>query len=196
MFVHTDRVRKALRYLLANNKWYDDVTLNNEWVNCLNGTDQLDAEENSRQEPADNSDDENTLEEQAEEDLTYIKDQVGLLSDTSLQPVDLGTEIIDHNFQDILNMAPGEGNSPVKLLYDKTNEGKCFPVLFPSGGPTFHDERESRMTVTIPERTNYECRWTICTQQTTFFTRNTGQRWSRWYQACQWRYAKVVEKRL
>jgi hypothetical protein len=147
MFVHTDRVRNALRYLLANNKWYDDVTLNNEWVNSLNGTDQLDAEENSRQEPADNSDDENTLEEQAEEDLTYIKDQVGLLSDTSLQPVDLGTEIIDHNFQDILNMAPGEGNSPVKLLYDKTNEGKCFPVLFPSGGPTFHDERESRITL-------------------------------------------------
>ncbi|KAK0145468.1 OTU domain-containing protein 4 [Merluccius polli] len=91
MFVHTDRVRNALRYLLVNNKWCDDVTLNDEWVNTLNGTDQLDAEENSRQEPADNSDDENTHAEQEEEDLTYIKDQGGLLSDTSLQPVDLGT---------------------------------------------------------------------------------------------------------
>ena len=147
MFVHTDRVRNALRYLLTNNKWYDDVTLNDEWVNTLNGTDQLDAEENCRQEPADNSDIENTHEEQQEEDLTYIKDQGGLLSDTSLQPVNLGTEIIDQNFQDILNMAPGEGNSPVKLLYDKTNEAKCFPVLFPSGGPTFHDNRESRITL-------------------------------------------------
>ncbi|KAK0137033.1 hypothetical protein N1851_026783 [Merluccius polli] len=63
MFVHTDRVRNALRYLLANNKWYDDVTLNNEWVNTLNGTDHLDAEEKSTQQPADNSDNENTHEE-------------------------------------------------------------------------------------------------------------------------------------
>lgn len=41
-------------------------------------------------------------------------------------------------------MAPDEGNSPVKLLSDKSNEAKCFPVLFPIGGPTFHDEREKK----------------------------------------------------
>ncbi|XP_062409039.1 uncharacterized protein LOC134100005 [Sardina pilchardus] len=145
MYVHTDRVRNALRYLMANNKWYGDVTMNDEWVNSLNGTDQH--EENTKQETPDNSDDENVPEEQAEEDVTYIKDQNGLLSDTSLQPVDLGSEIIDQNFQDILNVAPGEGNSPVRLLSDKTNEAKCFPVLYPSGGPTFHDERESKITL-------------------------------------------------
>ncbi|XP_076120789.1 uncharacterized protein LOC143101377 [Alosa pseudoharengus] len=146
MYVHTDRVRNALRYLMRNNKWYGDVTWNDEWVNTLNGTDQCEADENIQQQPH-NSDEENALEEKVEEDLTYIKDQSGLLSDTSLQPVDLGSEIIDQNFQDILSVAPGEGNSPVRLLSDKTNEAKCFPVLFPSGGPTFHDERESKITL-------------------------------------------------
>ncbi len=36
-------------------------------------------------------DDENDPDEQPEEDLTYIKEQSGLLSDTSLQPVDIGS---------------------------------------------------------------------------------------------------------
>ncbi|XP_072232324.1 uncharacterized protein [Leuresthes tenuis] len=146
MYVHTDRVRNALRYLIANNKWYDDVIFNDEWVNTLNGSDQCEANEDTEELTA-NSDDENNLEEQAEEELTYIKDQGGLLSDTSLQPVNLGSEIIDQNFQDILSVAPAEGNSPVRLLSDKTNEAKCFPVLFPLGGPTFHDERESKITL-------------------------------------------------
>ncbi|XP_072239813.1 uncharacterized protein [Leuresthes tenuis] len=146
MYVHTDRVRNALRYLIANNKWYDDVIFNDEWVNTLNGSDQCEANEDTEELPA-NSDDENNLEEEAEEELTYIKDQGGLLSDTSLQPVNLGSEIIDQNFQDILSIAPAEGNSPVRLLSDKTNEAKCFPVLFPLGGPTFHDERESKITL-------------------------------------------------
>ncbi|KAK0134798.1 OTU domain-containing protein 4 [Merluccius polli] len=146
MYVRTDQVRNALRYLMANNKWYDDVTWNNEWVNTLNGTDE-DQEQNINQEEAVNSDDDNAAEGQAEEELTYVKDQSGLLSDTSLQPVDLGSEIVDQNFQDILNVAPGEGNSPVRLLSDKTNEAKCFPVLYPLGGPTFHDERESKITL-------------------------------------------------
>lgn len=69
------------------------------------------------------------------------------MSDTSLQPVDLGSEIIDQHFKDVLNVAPGEGNSPVRLLTDKTNEAKCFPVLYPTGAPTFHDERPERITL-------------------------------------------------
>lgn len=69
------------------------------------------------------------------------------MSNTSLQPVDLGSEIIDQNFQDILHVAPGEGNSPVRLLSDKTNEAKCFPVLYPTGGPIFHDNREVKITL-------------------------------------------------
>jgi len=96
MYVRTDRVRNALRYLMANNKWYSDVAWNNEWVNTLNGTDD-EEEQNINQKEAGDSDD-NIADKQTEEELTYIKDQSGLLSDTSLQPVDLGSEIVDQNF--------------------------------------------------------------------------------------------------
>lgn len=51
-------------------------------------------------------------------------------------PVDIGQEALDQYFDDILNLASAEGNSPVKLLSDQTNEAKCFPVLFPNGCST------------------------------------------------------------
>ena len=79
--------------------------------------------------------------------LTHIEGQNWLLSDKSLQPVDLGSEIIDQHFQDILNVAPGEGNSPVRLLSDQTNEAKCFHVLYPTGGATLHADREEKITL-------------------------------------------------
>ncbi|XP_063049297.1 uncharacterized protein LOC134443443 [Engraulis encrasicolus] len=145
-FVHTERVRNALRYLIKNNFWYDDVILNDQWLNSLDGTDH-ENDETDDKDNVENSDDEEHDNEEKEEELTYIKDQSGLVSDTSLQPIDIGSEIVDQHFQDILSMAPAEGNSPVSLLSDKTNESKCFPVLYPLGGPTFHSERESKITL-------------------------------------------------
>lgn len=91
------------------------------------------------------SEEEHDSEEQQEEDLTYIKEQIGLLSDTSVQPMDFGSEIIDQHFQDVLNVTPAERNSPARLLSDKSNEEKCF--LYPTGGPTFHEEREVKIAL-------------------------------------------------
>nr|XP_055075157.1 uncharacterized protein LOC129454640 [Misgurnus anguillicaudatus] len=148
-YVHTDRVRNALKYLIRCNKWYIDVEINERWVNSLDEPpynvdcdemQELDAE-------VEYCDEHNDPEEETEEDMTYIKEQSGLLSDTSLQPVDVGSEIIDQHFKDVLNVAPAEGKSPVKLLSDKTNEAKCFPVLYPTGGPTFHDDRKVKITL-------------------------------------------------
>lgn len=48
-------------------------------------------------------------------------------------PVDIGQEVLHQYFDDVLNVAPAEGNNPVKLLSDHANEAKCFPVLFPQG---------------------------------------------------------------
>ncbi|XP_048048180.1 uncharacterized protein LOC125269321 [Megalobrama amblycephala] len=143
-YVHTDRVRNALKCLIRSNKWYKDVVINEQWINSLNELEENVPDEMEEQDVFEKSEEENDPEEQQEEDLTYIKEQSGLLSDTCLQPVDLGSEIIDQHFEDVLNVAPAEGNSPVKLLSDKSNEAKCFPVLFPTGGPTFHDEREEK----------------------------------------------------
>ncbi|XP_026120183.1 LOW QUALITY PROTEIN: uncharacterized protein LOC113099530, partial [Carassius auratus] len=103
--------------------------------------------EMEEQDVTDKNEDEKVVQDDPEEDITYIKEQSGLLSDTSLQPVDLGSEIIDQHFHDVLNVAPAEGNSPIRLLSDKSNEAKCFPVLYPIGGPTFHDERPEKITL-------------------------------------------------
>ena len=62
-------------------------------------------------------------------------------------PVDIGQEALDQYFADIVNIAPAEGNSPVKLLSDQSNEEKCFPVLFPLGRKTFHDSRLCWLTL-------------------------------------------------
>lgn len=70
-----------------------------------------------------------------------------MFASSCLQPVDLGQEILDQHFDGILSIAPAEENSPIRLLSDGTNEPKCFPVLFPKGAPTFHDERPERITL-------------------------------------------------
>ncbi|XP_073694460.1 uncharacterized protein [Garra rufa] len=145
-YVHTDRIRNALKYLIRFNKWFSDVEINEQWINSLNEPEGNVVNEMEEQDVVEMTD-ENDLDEQPEEDLTYIKEQSGLLSDTSLQPVDIGSEVIDQHFQDVLNVAPAEGNSPVTMLSDKSNEAKCFPVLYPAGGPTFHDKREVKITL-------------------------------------------------
>lgn len=43
--------------------------------------------------------------------------------------------------------APGEGNSPVKLLSDHANEAKCFPVLFPDCHFTYYSDRQHCLTL-------------------------------------------------
>ncbi|XP_073714001.1 uncharacterized protein [Misgurnus anguillicaudatus] len=146
-YVHTDHVRNALVYLVQNNMWYKDVEFNEQWINNLNEPDEADGNEMQEDNVADNSDDDKVADDESHEDLTYIKEQSGLLSDTSLQPVDIGSEIIDQHFHDVLSVAPGEGNSPVRLLSDETNEAKCFPFLYPTGGPTFHDARPEKITL-------------------------------------------------
>ncbi|XP_065109326.2 uncharacterized protein [Paramisgurnus dabryanus] len=154
-YVHTDHVRNALWYLVKHNKLYSDVEFNEQWVNSLSEPDDIQSNANDEMDDdnvSDKSGDEveecEELEIQPEEDLSFIKEQNGLLSDTSLQPVDIGSEVIDQHFHDVLNVAPAEGNSPVRLLSDKTNESKCFPVLYPTGGPTFHDARPEKITLT------------------------------------------------
>ncbi|XP_052421004.1 uncharacterized protein LOC127964736 [Carassius gibelio] len=150
-YVSTDRVRHALSYLVRHNKWYNDVEFNEQWINSLNAVDEVencdDDFEMEEQDVTDKNEDDKVVQDDPEEDITYIKEQSGLLSDTSLQPVDLGSEIIDQHFHDVLNVAPAEGNSPIRLLSDKSNEAKCFPVLYPIGGPTFHDERPEKITL-------------------------------------------------
>ena len=80
------------------------------------------------------------------EDLTYIDSHHGMFLDTCLQPVDIA-QVLNQNFDSVLCVAPAEANNPIRLLQDTTNEDKCFPVLFPTGSPTFHDDRKVKTTI-------------------------------------------------
>ncbi|XP_074546718.1 uncharacterized protein LOC141805519 isoform X3 [Halichoeres trimaculatus] len=83
-----------------------------------------------------------------QDEMLHDRQQHCMFQDTCLMPVDLGQEALDQYFEDIVNIAPAEGNCPVKMLSDQTNEAKCFPVLFPRGDKTFHDIRSAHLSLT------------------------------------------------
>ena len=85
--------------------------------------------------------------DEPEEELTYTEQTHGLFLDTCLQPVDIAQEVLDQHFDSVLSVAPAENNHPIRLLEDATNEGKCFPVLYPTGAPTFHESRKEKISL-------------------------------------------------
>lgn len=74
--------------------------------------------------------------DEEEEDQT-LKDRK-MASDTCLQPVDMGQEILDQHFDDIFCVAPGEGR-PLSACY-KNMEMKPLPVQFPDGTSGSYDD--------------------------------------------------------
>ncbi|XP_030284360.1 uncharacterized protein LOC115588118 [Sparus aurata] len=135
-FVDSMRVRQALQYLKEINVHYKDVEFNEAWINtfCSESDSNCDA---GGEVSADVGEDE----------LLHDRQNHCMFQDTCLMPVDIGQETLDQYFDNILNLAPAEGNSPVRLLSDHTNEAKCFPVLFPTGHGTYHDSRPHRLTL-------------------------------------------------
>nr|XP_057920504.1 uncharacterized protein LOC131117065 [Doryrhamphus excisus] len=139
-FVDSMHIREALRYLKESNVHYEDIEYNEEWVNdfCR----EPDASQVEDSVPAVDV----TPPLDAEDELLHDRQQHCMFQDTCLMPVDIGQEALDQYYDNILNVAPAEGNNPVRLLSDHSNEAKCFPVLFPRGRFTFHDTRQYRLT--------------------------------------------------
>ncbi|XP_076870505.1 uncharacterized protein LOC143521483 isoform X1 [Brachyhypopomus gauderio] len=146
-FVCPDKIQSSLMYLQKHNKFYSNIQFNNDWINPLSKT--AEAEDNDAydqcvtEEKHDDGDSEN---DNIDETL-HDRQQHGMFMDTCLQPVDVAQEILDQHFDGIMSVAPAEGNNPVRLLTDQSNEAKCFPVLFPKGTGTFHDNRPERLTL-------------------------------------------------
>ncbi|XP_078320119.1 uncharacterized protein LOC111115941 [Crassostrea virginica] len=124
-FVNPKHIFQALKFLKENNEWYKDVTIDTDWKEEINDTQKLLEGEIL-------SVDEN-LEETA--------------CDTCLQPVDIAQEVLDHHFDDIYDIAPGEGKNPIRILQEPGNEAKTFPYLFPSGRFSWNDNRDTRITL-------------------------------------------------
>ncbi|XP_062389285.1 uncharacterized protein LOC134077598 [Sardina pilchardus] len=135
-FVNSTNVLNAFKFLKENNKYYSDIDFNNDWVNVF-----------AQQTHNDVQIDQASDNEGTEDELLHDRQQYCMFMDTCLQPVDIGQEVLDHYLDRILHLAPGEGNSPIKMLMDKANEAKCFPALFPNGLHTYHDKRQSQITL-------------------------------------------------
>ncbi|XP_042610591.1 uncharacterized protein LOC122144028 [Cyprinus carpio] len=138
-YVDANNIKLALCYLKKHNKYYSDVMFNEDWLNEFH---RQDIAEND-----DNSIEETNVENANDDEELHDRQQHCVFMDTCLQPVDIGQEVLDQYVDNILSVAPAEGNNPVKLLTDETNEAKCFPVLFPNGCPTYHDKRAKRLTL-------------------------------------------------
>ncbi|XP_058478094.1 uncharacterized protein LOC131449268 [Solea solea] len=145
-FVDTMRVRQALRYLKQNNMYYEDVDFNERWLNEFCREQENDSVVQESDGNVENGETSAEVDE-GEDELLHDRQQHCMFQDTCLMPVDIGQEALDQYFEDVLNLAPAEGNSPVKLLSNHENEAKCFPVLFPHGHSVFHDNREHRLTL-------------------------------------------------
>ncbi|XP_038063129.1 uncharacterized protein LOC119733831 [Patiria miniata] len=138
--VSKDNVENALHYLKANNIWYKDIVVNKEWQNPL-------LDDDHKLEEQDSTTGQCSDEESGGSDDETDDRLCGIPLDTCLQPVDIGQEVLDQHFDDVLNVAPCEGNNPVRVLMEEGNEAKCFPALFPSGTPIFNDDRPVRITL-------------------------------------------------
>lgn len=123
-FVNPKQIFEALDYLKNNNQWYEKITVNKDW-----------------------SDDKTFDEELLDKHENADEDQQCIATVTCLQPVDIAQEVLDHYFDDIYNIAPGEGNNPVKMLQEPGNEAKTFPYLFPTGKFSWNNERDTRITL-------------------------------------------------
>ncbi|XP_065942854.1 uncharacterized protein [Magallana gigas] len=125
-FVNPKHIFEALQYLKGSNHWYEDITIDTNWNETLDKC-------------------QTTTEN--EEQLSNDADQQQIATDTCLQPVDIAQEVLDHYFDDIYDIAPGEGNNPIRMLQEPGNEAKTFPYLFPTGKFSWNDERETRITL-------------------------------------------------
>ncbi|XP_062613488.1 uncharacterized protein LOC134275232 [Saccostrea cucullata] len=125
-FVDPKHIFEALKFLKLNNQWYEDVAIDTNWKGHLECSQEI---------------------SEQGDDISESGDQQHVVADTCLQPVDIAQEVLDHYFDDIYDIAPGEGNNPVRMLQEEGNEAKTFPYLFPSGRFSWNDDRETRITL-------------------------------------------------
>ncbi len=150
----TEKIKTALAYLKQNNQLYTDVEFNNSWTNNLskieeemNDESNNEADLNICQDMSVDNEHNTENEDEITDETLHDRQQHGLFMDSCLQPVDIAQEVLDQHFDGIMSLAPAEGNNPVRLLMDESNEAKCFPVLFPKGTGTFHDSRPQKLTL-------------------------------------------------
>ncbi|XP_061191743.1 uncharacterized protein LOC133199982 [Saccostrea echinata] len=126
-FVNPSHIFTALSYLKKSNQWYESIEINNNWDGDSNEDEEVKVNHNMT--------------------VDDIDEHHQIAIDTCLQPADIAQEVLDHYFDDIYNIAPGEGKNPVRMLQEPGNEAKAFPCHFPSGKFTWNEDRGTRITL-------------------------------------------------
>ncbi|XP_038063131.1 uncharacterized protein LOC119733834 [Patiria miniata] len=91
-----------------------------DWENPLSEVE--DTEENEddvRKEVGDKSDDSDDEQGGGDDEETDDDRLRGMALDSCLQPIDIGQEVLDQYFNDVLCVAPCEGNSPIRILMEQ-----------------------------------------------------------------------------
>lgn len=146
-FVDSMRIKQALQYLKGTNSLYKDIEFNEAWLNEFCREQEADVPGAQEAEVPGASETVDSADAAAEDELLHDRQQHGMFQDMCLMPVDIGQEVLDQYCDGVLNVAPAEGNNPVKLLSDTANEAKCFPALFPQARNTYHGHRPYRLTL-------------------------------------------------
>lgn len=136
---------------------FEDVP---EWEN-LEPSDESDSN-NSLMPDAENEKDQNTAHSDENASLNKLKDQDNTndtdddAEDDNLRGLPFNTCLQPHNdpninkYQDIFNIAPGEGQIPLDMIFDKSSEILAFPRAFPTG--KFGLQHLNRPTNIYPKR--------------------------------------------
>ncbi|CAG2187940.1 unnamed protein product [Mytilus edulis] len=78
---------------------------------------------------------------------SYLNESLrGIQLDTCLQPADIGQEVLDCYFDEEFDVAPAEGNNPIRVLKEEGIESKTFPCHYPSGKNTLTDQRDIKLS--------------------------------------------------
>lgn len=136
---------------------FEDVP---EWEN-LEPSDESDSN-NSLMPDAENEKDQNTAHSDENASLNKLKDQDNTndtdddAEDDNLRGLPFNTCLQPHNdpninkYQDIFNIAPGEGQITLDMIFDKSSEILAFPRAFPTG--KFGLQHLNRPTNIYPKR--------------------------------------------
>ncbi|KAK7891183.1 hypothetical protein WMY93_023146 [Mugilogobius chulae] len=124
-----------------------NITEESDWLLRGATEEEIKCEEKQTEEDSNANTNKSETADEEEDETLHDRQNHGIYQDSCSMPIDIGQEILDHGFEDIINLAPAEGNNPVKLLTDKDNEAKSFPHLFPLGQNTYHTSRQHYLTL-------------------------------------------------
>ncbi|XP_048585314.1 uncharacterized protein LOC125568046 [Nematostella vectensis] len=125
------KVLQAANWLITHSSLYIDegIVLNNDWINQYNRADNDEINEKVQSDTIDETDDNDIDSEGLDQNESHEDEAetIAGVTDTMFTATDF---LEDNERQNILNIAPGEGNRPLSVFRDKYCEELAYPGIF------------------------------------------------------------------